>query len=188
MREKGEPKVKEASTFRQIAKDFTRPLDSIREAISNSIDAKANKIDIYIWIDDRKPEGELVIEIQDDGEGMSKIQMEAFFNLGDSTRVSKDGRSIEGYIGEKGHGTKTYYNSREIEVYTKHKESGVKLYALMSQPLEQLYDLRVPPYEFEENPSMEIQEGTKIVIRGFNKNIKRLHHLVYLFCELRLDF
>jgi len=171
MVEKGEPIVKAASTFRQIAKDFTRPLDSIREAISNSIDARATKIYIYIWIDDSKPEGELVIDIQDDGDGMSKIQLEAFFNLGDSTRISENGRAIEGFIGEKGHGTKTFYNSREIEIYTKHKESGVKFYAIMEQPLEKLYAQEVPPYEYEENPSMEIQEGTKIVIRGFNNNV-----------------
>ena len=102
-----EPTVVAARTFFQIAKDFTQPLDVIREAISNAIDAKASEIYISVWEDKKMPGGEIVIEIQDNGEGMDEKGIEAFFNLGDSTRIDSDGAKLESYIGEKGHGTKT---------------------------------------------------------------------------------
>ncbi len=101
------PTVVAARTFLQIAKDFTRALDAIREAISNAIDAHATKIWLRVWEDKKMPGGELVIEIRDDGDGMDEAALEAFFNLGDSTRVADDGTKLKGYIGEKGHGTKT---------------------------------------------------------------------------------
>ncbi|SFD95042.1 hypothetical protein SAMN05428981_102467 [Bacillus sp. OV194] len=40
------PKVDETQEFIEIANDFSNPLELVREAISNSFDAKANKI----WI------------------------------------------------------------------------------------------------------------------------------------------
>ena len=166
------PTVVAARTFLQIAKDFTRALDAIREAISNAIDAHAMKIYLRVWEDKRMPGGELVIEIEDDGDGMDELGLEAFFNLGDSTRVADDGTKLAGYIGEKGHGTKTYFNSRQIECLTTWKGEG-HFYALMDEPLKHLLHMEVPPYDYDRAPSETIACGTRVVIRGFNQNVKR---------------
>ena len=168
----GYPQVNKIRTFLQIARDFTKPFDAIREAISNAIDAGAKNIYISAWEDLKMPGGELVIEVEDDGEGMNEDSLLKFFNLGDSTRIDEGGQRAKGFIGEKGHGTKTYFNSREIEVFTKVVE-GDKFYAIMDNPLMNLLQNKEPMYEYEKNPSMEIKEGTKIIIRGFNNNVKR---------------
>lgn len=168
----GYPEVNKIRTFLQIAKDFTKPFDAIREAISNAMDAKAKNIYISAWEDLKMPGGELVIEVVDDGEGMTEDSLKKFFNLGDSTRVDNEGIKVKGYIGDKGHGTKTYFNSREIEVFTRTAD-GDQFYAVMYNPLLNLLQNKEPMYEYEKNPSMEIKRGTKVIIRGFNQNVKR---------------
>jgi len=168
----GHPQVNKIRTFLQIARDFTKPFDAVREAISNAMDAGAKRIYISAWEDLKMPGGELVIEIEDDGEGMNEESLLKFFNLGDSTRVDEVGQRAKGFIGEKGHGTKTYFNSREIEVFTKIIEED-KFYAVMDNPLMNLLQHQEPMYEYEKNPSLEIKKGTKIIIRGFNNNVKR---------------
>lgn len=166
------PKVISEHVFLNIARDFCRPLDSIREAISNAVDFHATEIRIKVWEDKKMPGGELVIEISDNGDGMDERRLEAFFNLGDSTHIGEDGTKLDECTGEKGHGTKTYYNSRQIEVFTKCKNSN-KLYALMDEPLKALLHRKLPDYEPDLNPTYDIEQGTKIVIRGFNKDVKR---------------
>ena len=172
MKIQGYPEVNKTRTFLQIAKDFTKPFDAVREAISNAIDAGAKNIYISASEDLKRPGGELILEIADDGEGMTEDDLRKFFNLGDSTRVDDKGTRTRSYIGEKGHGTKTYFNSREMEVFTK-AAGGDKLYAIMCDPLENLLQNKDPMYEYEKNPSMDIKRGTKVVIRGFNQNVKR---------------
>jgi hypothetical protein len=122
--------------------------------------------------DPKIPGGELVIDIRDDGDGMDIKALNAFFNLGDSTRVNADGMKVEDAIGEKGHGTKTYFNSREIEVYTATDEKN-RLYAVMIEPLRELLQYKVPQYEYDPATSADIAKGTRIVIRGFNQNVKK---------------
>ena len=167
-----EPKVVAARTFLQIARDFTWPLDAIREAISNAIDAHATEIRVRAWEDEKMPGGELVIEVEDNGDGMDEVGLEAFFNLGDSTRVMADGTREAGYIGEKGHGTKTYFNSRQIEVFTTSND-GRHYYALMDEPLRHLLSVTLPPYDFDPQPTVTIPRGTRVVVRGFNRDEKR---------------
>ena len=80
------PTVDQAREFLEIANDFANPLDIVREAISNSYDAKATEINIFF--DTIEKYGELVLKIviQDDGEGMNRESLQAFFDLGNSTR------------------------------------------------------------------------------------------------------
>lgn len=115
------PKVNEAREFLEIAKDFKDPKEIIREALSNSWDARATKVSLKF--DLRKiPNSrgkKLMVEIYDDGDGMSAeprkeiktSEIEDFFNLGDSNKSY-------GCIGSKGHGTKIYYKSNGIVVET----------------------------------------------------------------------
>ena len=59
--------------------------------------------------------GEKVLKIQitDNGTGMDLDGLKSFYDLGNSLR-----RNDEATIGEKGHGTKVFFNSKKIEVIT----------------------------------------------------------------------
>ena len=125
------PRVNEAREFIEIAKDFKRPQEILREALSNAWDANATTVSVMI--EGTKSGGTtkgrkkplLNITIQDDGEGMNSKEIEYFFNLGDSHKPT-------GSIGTKGHGTKIFYKSDGI-VVTTHKE-GVTLEAETEVP------------------------------------------------------
>ena len=105
------PKVNEVKEFIEIANDFSNPLDLVREAISNSFDACASRIEICFSTVSERGEDILLIELNDNGEGMDRKGLQSFFDLGNSLR-----RGEPKTIGEKGHGTKVYFNSRYIEL------------------------------------------------------------------------
>ena len=125
------PRVNEAREFIEIAKDFKRPQELLREALSNSWDANASTASITIEPmsapgNTRGRKKQLLnITIQDDGEGMNEDEIGYFFNLGDSHKPL-------GSIGTKGHGTKIYYKSDGIRVTT-HKD-GMTIEAATEMP------------------------------------------------------
>ncbi len=165
------PQVDPASEFFEIASDFRDPRDAVREAISNAFDAKASNITVEVQMKNFKGEEELVLEIEDDGQGMvpngldgTTASVEAFFSLGHSTR-----RGDPEAIGRKGHGTKTYFNSRSIEVTT--WRDGNETSAVMEDPRSHLSQRQLPPYDYETKPCPpEKKMGTKIVVSGYNRN------------------
>ena len=116
------PKVNVAKELAEISKDFTKPVELVRETISNSIDASASEIWIEAIEDDSLGKTDLVIRIIDNGVGMTKHILESFFDLGYSTK-----RENKATIGEKGHGTKITYNSDLVTVYTKSIDSPSEL-------------------------------------------------------------
>lgn len=156
------PKVDETQEFIEIAHDFSNPLDLVREAISNSYDAGANEI--LVSFDVVKTYGESILKIvlKDNGSGMTPEQLQSFFDLGNSTR-----RGDEKAIGEKGHGTKVYFNSKKIEVKT--STTGDKgLFAVMDEPFRKLFDREIPTVEV--SPAEGITKGTEVIIYGYNNN------------------
>lgn len=155
------PKVDETQEFIEIANDFSNPLDLVREAISNSYDAGASKIHIAFEVVKKYGESILKIVIKDDGSGMTREQLQNFFDLGNSTR-----RGDSDSIGEKGHGTKVYFNSNRIEVRTSCGETG--FLAVMDEPFKKLFDRQIPSVEVENVDDAE--KGTEIVIFGYNNN------------------
>lgn len=155
------PTVDETQEFIEIANDFSNPLDLIREAISNSYDAQANNIEISFDVVKEYGESILRIIVADDGSGMSAQQLQNFFDLGNSTR-----RNDANTIGEKGHGTKVYFNSSRIEVETSNGETG--FHAIMEHPFRKLYDRKIPIAVVSENS--DFIKGTKITIFGYNNN------------------
>lgn len=161
------PTVDAAREFLEIATDFSNPLDLIREAISNSIDADAS--DIHISFNTEMDAGEriLICEIEDNGEGMDLLGMQAFFDLGNSTR-----RSDQNAIGEKGHGTKIYVNSSSISVATAHE--GVTIDATMDQPFRNLSAGNIPTVRIVSSETPQAKNGTRITIRGYNNNRREL--------------
>ena len=97
------PGVDQSREFLEIANDFANPLDIVREAISNAYDAKAKDMSIRFDVIQKYGEYVLRITIQDDGEGMNLKGLQAFFDLGNSTR--RDHRTQDPtLIGEKVHG------------------------------------------------------------------------------------
>lgn len=150
------PTVKSIALFKEIAKNVVNPLEILREAISNSHDAESKQISILVY---RNTDGIFIVEVQDDGKGMNSEGIQKFFNLGDSNK-SHIG------IGEKGLGTKTYYKSDGITVYTQTKD-GEAYKAIMSNPWENLSNDKIPEYSIETIPSQPGKCGTTIIIEGY---------------------
>ena len=131
------PTVDQTQEFIEIANDFSNPLDIVREAISNSFDAEANRIEIYFSV--IKDYGEKILQIilKDNGKGMNKEELQSFFDLGNSPK-----RGLETTIGEKGQGTKVYFNSKSIEVIT--TKDGTTFHATMIDPIKKLFERQIP--------------------------------------------
>lgn len=155
------PKVDETQEFIEIANDFSNPLDLVREAISNSYDAGSSEIKISFEVVKQYGESILKIILKDNGSGMTSEQLQNFFDLGNSTR-----REDENTIGEKGHGTKVYFNSKKIEVKTSCSNNG--FLAVMEEPFRKLFDRKIPTVEVK--PLKDIENGTEITIYGYNNN------------------
>jgi len=124
------PKVDAPREFLEIANDFANPLELVREAISNSFDASANFIRLNFYVKREYGEDIFMIFIEDDGNGMDKKELQAFFDLGNSTT-----RDNPETIAEKGHGTKVYFNSKEINVETSKGEEYPIYKAVYEGPL-----------------------------------------------------
>lgn len=163
------PSVNQSQEFLEIANDFTDPKELIREAISNAFDASSNVIKIFIYIDKSTGTDELVLKIEDDGHGMTINGLESFFGLGRSTRRERDerGNKIASAIGEKGHGTKIYLNSRRVELISKH--GGKKISAYMDEPRKTLRRGEMPEVFYKIEDSEEAN-GTSITVLGYNDN------------------
>ena len=162
------PRVNEAREFLEIAKDFKDPKEIIREALSNSWDARASLVEVKFDLA-RIPgtrAKKIMVEIADDGEGMSTVRREAvgsseiegFFNLGDSGKP-------HGSIGSKGHGTKIYYKSQGIGVDTWKDGKHIRAESEMP-PWDTLQKGIVPTYRYMEEDDAS-EAGTRILVDGF---------------------
>jgi hypothetical protein len=157
------PKVDESREFLEIASDFTNPLEIVREAISNAFDWGARHIKIFFDVVAISGENILKIQINDDGEGMDREGLQAFFDLGNSIA-----RKHPGLIGEKGHGTKVYFNSNRIEVVT--LKNGKAWRASMDKPFARLHEGEIPTVNIESQNYDPDAHGTLITIYGYNSN------------------
>lgn len=156
------PKVNETQEFIEIANDFSNPLELVREAISNSFDANATKVEVLFYVVTEYGEKILEIKIKDNGIGMDLERLQSFFDLGNSfSRGNPD------TIGEKGHGTKVYFNSSYIEAKT--IRNGKMLKAWVREPYKTLFDRKVPIVNVMEEES-DLPNGTEIIIKGYNNN------------------
>ena len=149
------PEVKDCSVFKEIALNTVNQLEILREAISNSDDANADKINITI---ERDLDGEFMITIQDNGEGMTIDDIHKFFNLGFSHKKYNK-------IGEKGLGTKIFYKSNSIYIET-NNNMGQSYSAIMKNAWEILEQGNVPQYQINQHTE-SFNRGTKIEIKGY---------------------
>lgn len=151
--------IDDARMFLHVIKERRDPLGVIREAISNARDARASQVNILIKTRDRNT---LDIEVHDNGYGIKKNEFRYFFGLGFRNKESPF------YIGNKGLGTKLYFNSERIIVTTKGSD-GHTFEAGLERPMEELEAGRVPNFIVEEGSNYELpfEKGTSIRVQGF---------------------
>ena len=160
-----QPQVNSEAEFFEIVNDFGDPLEVLREAISNAIDAHATSLKVNFDVETIEGRKKLVITFQDNGDGMTReILTRDFWGLGYSPS-----RQRNDAIGEKGHGTKIYLRSEKVIVKTQSKEG-----AYLSEcdfPLGSLstHTLHRPKIKTIENFLVK-GTGTVIRIEGYNDN------------------
>lgn len=159
------PEVNSTQEFIEIANDFSNPLDLVREAISNAFDADATSISLDFRVVQEYGERLLKIIIEDNGTGMAEEGLKSFFDLGNSMR--RETKDVTGAIGEKGHGTKVYFNSKRIEVIS--IKDGKKYVAVMDEPKKNLFDHVIPIVNVMSEDT-SAANGTTISITGYNEN------------------
>jgi Ser-tRNA(Ala) deacylase AlaX len=157
------PAVDATQEFIEIANDFSNPLDLVREAVSNAYDARATEI--WISFDVIKQAGESILRIilKDNGSGMCAQRLQNFFDLGNSSR-----RDDPAAIGEKGHGTKVYFNSRRVELLTCDGTSAH--HAVMVEPFAKLHNREIPIVIVNERTIVDVNRGTTITLLGYNNS------------------
>lgn len=169
----GTPVAKKERVFLEIVDNFTDSRDVIREAISNALDWNASNIEVTVYEDATRPDSELVIEITDDGCGLNRERFEAFWNLADCPGLQRDrfGRKLGSRVGEKGHGTKTYWNSREIEVESVSRDlngNDWHVLGVMTEPKAKLLKGEEIHYQYAEDSGHGKETFTRVTIRGYN--------------------
>jgi hypothetical protein len=181
------PIVKAAHAFREISHDFTTPEEIFRESIANSLDAYAKRIWLRVAVESRRGRETVVIDLSDDGIGMNESTVRSFFNLSDSIKpgypsVGETPRRMTGY---KGHGTKIYFNSEQLELLTFDGDSQ-PIYCKVDDPKGELAENRVPAAEIEvvsvetlvtkrrdwKVPELADRPGTSIRVLGYHQNNK----------------
>lgn len=157
------PKVNESAEFLEIASDFGDPNELFREALHNAYDWGATEFKIIMFVQEIHGEQTLVIELSDNGSGMSKDTIvNNFWNLGNSKS-----RGNKNAIGEKGHGTKIYLRSDRVFVKTCDGEHSYESECMGA--FSHLNEGRV--HEPRVRESSEIfPQGTYIRIEGYNNN------------------
>jgi len=165
--------------LKEVARNFTQPLELMREAISNSYDAFANNVSIKITRKNWEGDQRWVINIGDDGKGMVLDEqppgpftgsLRKFFTLGKSMRRGMDEHDL---IGEKGLGIKVAFHSEYLTVKT-WAGQGYPMYIASSyRPWASIFKGVMPEYEYtsyEEDKRPYDHPFTEIEVIGFYDN------------------
>jgi hypothetical protein len=176
------PQINQVKEMFEISSNFRRPLEVLREAISNSYDANAKTLYISAYLNE---ENKLIIKFVDNGGGMSKETLiKNFWGLG---YTDKDKNSSE-YIGEKSHGTLIYLRSEKIIVETFHSSGAFR--SIAENPLRKLSENEIFEYSIEPIPNPDGKTGTEITLIGFNQNVaddfkhEKMRDYIYWFTKL----
>ena len=154
----------------QIITDFEHPLEIFREGIQNAFDANATQI--YVKVDkyDRLGGRQIVIDMFNNGEGLSRDKLPNFFDVANSTKVDSNYLAIKGMHGYKGHGTKVFFNAQEIKICSKTKE-GDYWAASMKDPVSQIetehcleYSDPMEPNDLDIELPKEWEQGFRVQI------------------------
>ncbi len=156
--------IDEVRILQQIVGEKHHPLAVIREAISNSWDACAERCRVRISAGRTSGTD---IEFLDDGTGISEPDFAYFFGLGFSHKEGPDA------IGHKGLGTKLYFNSDNITVYSKTR-TGQTYQGVLERPRETLEQGQIPSFEVEESElgKFPFDSGTRIILQGVPASLR----------------
>ncbi len=168
-----EPDVNSNAEFFEIVNDFGNPLEIIREAVSNSIDWKADYMKISFDVETINGTKRLVIRLSDNGLGMTEqVLKTSFWGLGHSDSRKLKEAGDKNIIGEKGHGTKIYLRSEEVQVKTKTSDGIFE--SICKNPYKSLsnHTLHQPQIRQIENFLDDQKSGTEITVIGYNDNAK----------------
>lgn len=159
------PTVNAEAEFFEILNDFGNPLEIVREAISNAIDAAATEIAISFGVEERHGNARSIIRFTDNGRGMTEeVLRRDFWGLGHST--SRGDRSK---IGEKGHGTKIFLRSEYVTVKTQTAD-GQALISECDRPLATLSQKKLHCPTISKIDAFRDGTGTEIEVVGYNDN------------------
>ena len=159
-----QPTVNAEAEFFEILNDFGDPLELLREALSNSIDAGATEFNVKFSVPEIDGSTRLVIDLLDNGSGMVRDVLEKdFWGLGYSPS-----RSRHDAIGEKGHGTKIYLRSQRIEVRTQSSDGAFE--SVCDSPLTALSRRTLHQPQIRAIDPFRETTGTEIRIIGYNDN------------------
>lgn len=159
-----QPLVSAEAEFLEILNDFGDPLEIVREAISNAIDAGATKMDISFSVEEIQGNSRSVLRFVDNGRGMTdEIISTDFWGLGHSTS-----RGDKTKIGEKGHGTKIFLRSEYVSVKT--QTAGGAYQSDCERPLAALSQKKLHTPKLRQIEKFRDSTGTEIEVVGYNDN------------------
>jgi hypothetical protein len=151
--------VNDVHIFYQIIRERRNPLAVLREAISNAWDAHAKKVKIDIT---KNSNGGIDLVIVDNGDGMKRSDFKSFFGLAFSDKDEVLN------IGNKGLGTKLFFNSDHVEVMSRSPSQQLYL-GTLDKPLAKLENGVVPTYLLKRIKGRKgIGRGTQISIENLN--------------------
>jgi hypothetical protein len=158
------PSVSCEAEFFEILNDFGNPLEIVREAISNAIDAGANEMDISFSVEEIQGNYRSVIRFVDNGSGMTEETLRRhFWGLGHSTS-----RGLKDKIGEKGHGTKIFLRSERVLVKTQNEKTAYE--SECERPLAHLSQRQLHNPKLRQIDKFREGTGTAIEVIGYNDN------------------
>lgn len=158
------PQVNAEAEFNEIVHDFGNPLEILREAISNAIDAHATHINIDFKVEEIEGSKRSVITLFDNGDGMTpEVLSRDFWGLG----YSPSRERIDA-IGEKGHGTKIFLRSEFITVRTQSTEGAYLSECI--RPMSALAQKKLHEPRLKQIEKFIENTGTEIKIVGYNDN------------------
>jgi hypothetical protein len=172
--------------FGKSAKDFSKPAEIFREAIANALDAYAKRIWLRVQVKKVKGREKVIIDLCDDGIGMTAEGIKSFLNLSDSQKPdAPSGMTKRRMTGYKGYGTKVYFNSERVEVLTR-RANELPVRCHLDDPRGNLSDGHLPPATIETIspddlkrirddwgfPELAALQGTSIQVTGYHENTK----------------
>jgi hypothetical protein len=138
----------------QIIMDFDNPLQIFREAFQNAIDAGATRVYCNVGTTTTLGIEQLTIEVWNNGDALPKEKVSAFFGLAKSTKIDQNRNRIGSNIGYKGHGTKIFFNSEEVEIVSKNSEQEIWATNILD-PIKQIRDTGIYKYSEFYDPDEE---------------------------------
>lgn len=158
------PSVHSEAEFLEIANDFGNPMEILREAISNAIDAGATWLKIGFSVQNVEGGQSLVIQFTDNGTGMAESVLATdFWGLGFS-----QSRNDPNKIGEKGHGTKIFLRSEKVIVRTQTTDAAFE--SECDRPMRSLAQGNAHEPRVRRIKNFQDHTGTDIHVIRYNQN------------------